>query len=54
MNRFQMDWCHRNGISCTDACMCADKCENPRNAWEDHDDNVEEDNSDQDDDEDDA
>ena len=46
--------CHRNGISCTDACMCADKCENPRNAWEDHDDNVEEDNSDQDDDEDDA
>lgn len=25
--------CKRNGLSCTDACQCGDKCENPHNVW---------------------
>ncbi|KAK3731327.1 hypothetical protein QZH41_001755 [Actinostola sp. cb2023] len=28
--------CKRNGLSCTDACQCGDKCENPHNVWEDN------------------
>lgn len=41
--------CQRNGISCTDACMCGDQCQNPHNVWEDPEEN-DEDDVDQDDD----
>lgn len=25
--------CNRNGLSCTDACLCGDNCNNPHNTW---------------------